>query len=522
MLFNFKPRPDVNSFFAGLILAVTLSPLGVGAASHISEKTDAWLDVGNRRQLFIDGRFFASSKNVELVVHPPRKTGERTLVPERPWEEGGFGSCICVMHVEGVYHLWYPTRGGICYARSKDGIGWERPNLGLAEYEGSRDNNIVVGRGAGGIDRVTSEGTVFYDPTAPKDQRFRYAVRLTQELKDTVVFSSPDGIHWRLTHKKVLTYTEPGRRHHLDSQNVMFWDDRISKYVAYFRRNLYEGGSQGRSIARSESEQLGGFAEAQEAPVVLAPDSGTGVDYYASAAIKYPWAQDAYYMFPHAYFHFEFPGLAEFRDGAPLNAGPIDTQFAASRDGITWHYYDRRPFVPLGMKGESDSLSARIFHGLVPSVDGREMYLYYRGSDQSHGWGRDERNNRLLTAAGFAPTENTNFVSRLTLRRDGFVSARAAYAGGEFTTPPLGFKGRKLTLNINTSATGIARVACLDKAGKPIPGFTLEDCDIIHTANEINRTVTWKGRSDLRSLADKTVRLHFAMRGTDLYAFQFP
>src|SRR5512139_3576039 len=114
---------------------------------------------------------------------------------------------------------------------------------------------------------------VFLDPTAHEDQRFRYATRISDELKDTVVFSSPDGIHWRLTHKKVLTFTHPEGRQHLDSQNVIFWDDRVNKYVAYMRRNQFRPGFRGRSIARSESDHLGGFAEVQDAPIIVGPDA---------------------------------------------------------------------------------------------------------------------------------------------------------------------------------------------------------------------------------------------------------
>lgn len=109
------------------------------------------LRIADRRQVFIDGRFLTQARDIELVVHPPSKTGEHTFVPERPWEKGGFGTYCCVLHADRTYHLWYPTEAGICYARSADGIRWERPSLGLAEYEGSRDNNIVLGRGAGGI-----------------------------------------------------------------------------------------------------------------------------------------------------------------------------------------------------------------------------------------------------------------------------------------------------------------------------------------------------------------------------------
>jgi len=343
------------------------------------------------------------------------------------------------------------------------------------------------------------------------------------------LLSSGDGIHWKLTHENVMTYRPETKGHHLDSQNVMFWDEGLKKYVAFVRRNLKGGEAQGqgRAIARAESDWLGGFPLTQDLPVVLYPDpadpvhgGASVVDYYNSAALRYPWADHAYYMFPQAYYHYTRT-LREFAKAAPVNAGPMDTQFAASRDGMHWERYDRRPFVPLGMKGEFDCHSTRLIYGLVPDLSGREMFMYYRGSDWLHGWDRNESNRKILTEAGVGAAQDSTVFSRVVLRRDGFVSARAAYAGGEFTTPPLKFKGRRLALNINTSATGMARVACLDKAGKPIPGFTLEDCDIIHTANEINRTVKWKGQSDLSSLADQAVRLRFAMRDTDLYAFQF-
>ena len=527
---NFAAVPEVGRTptRAGSLRPVlafwALTPMAFLAA----EPPRAALDLGNRRQLFVDTRFFASASGVELVVHAPRKTGERTLVPERPWERGGFGSYCCVVHREGIYHLWYPTNAGVCYARSRDGITWEKPALGLAEFEGRRDNNIVIGRGAGGVDACSSEGTIFVDPTAPDSERFRYAVRISDETRDTVVFSSPDGIHWRLTHQKVLTFQQPDGRQHLDSQNLILWDDRIHKYVAYMRRNQFAPGFRGRSVARSESERLGGFHEVQVAPIVLAPDAldaslrgKPAADYYTSGVIKYPWAQDVYLMFPQVYFHYKPGELAEFSKETPTNAGPLHTQFAASRDGITWERFGRRPFVGLGMKGDFDRMEARVFHGLVPSVDGRELYLYYLGSDQLHGWDRDERNQRLLTAAGLAPTTHTSVLSRLVVRRDGFVSARAAYAGGEFTTPLLKFDGRELVLNVNTSATGLLRCELLGENGEPLAGHALGDCDVIHTANELDRPVKWRGRSDLSALAGRAVRLRVEFRDTDLYAFQF-
>jgi len=93
--------------------------------------------------------------------------------------------------------------------------------------------------------------------------------------------------------------------------------------------------------------------------------------------------------------------------------------------------------------------------------------------------------------------------------------------GGEFTTPRLRFEGEHLLLNVDTSACGELRVEIVGEQGQPVPGRALDDCDIIHTANEINRVVRWKGESAVEHLAGKIVRLRFVLRDADIYAFQF-
>ncbi len=540
-----SPSTEAAKGHVRLLLGVLLVPgLAGPVAARADDRSppDGPLDVGDARQVFIDGRFLAESQNVELFVHQPRKTGEMTIKPEQPWEQGGIGPYSSVVHDGETYHMWYHTMtsrqwhmdkyaGSICYARSEDGIHWVKPPLGLVEFAGSRENNIVLGQGAAGIKLGQDGGMVFIDPTAPEDQRFRMVARFGAKVEQgqaVHVFSSPDGIHWSLTHTAVVTARPQERGHHLDSQNVIFWDDRIGKYVAYVRKNRVAPGSQGRTIARGESDHLGDFPAVQDMPIVFGADGNDlfhgktpVVDFYMSAAIKYPWAGDAYYMFPTAYYHYVHGALREFTREVPTNAGPLDTQFAASRDGIHWQRFGRRPFVDLGMKGEFDWASARTIRGIVPDVDGREMFMYYRASDWLHGWDRDERNKRLLTAAGLGASQDIAVISRLVLRRDGFVSVRAAYTGGEFTTPLTKFKGDKLVLNVDTSATGIVQVGILDENGVPIDGYRVEHCDRIHTANEISRVVTWRGNSDVHELAGKPIRLRFVMNDSDLYAFQF-
>ena len=54
------------------------------AANHLSRVKSG---CGDQRQVFIDGRFIEESNGVDLVVHPPQKTGQIVLTCEYPWEE---------------------------------------------------------------------------------------------------------------------------------------------------------------------------------------------------------------------------------------------------------------------------------------------------------------------------------------------------------------------------------------------------------------------------------------------------
>lgn len=502
-------------------------------------------DISSRRQVFIDGRYLQNVKDIELKVHPPQKTNDLCIVCEHPWEQQ-LGFYHSVLKDGGIYHMWYTVceqtddvnvlLRRIAYARSTDGIHWEKPELGLVEVHGTRKNNIVLGPGFEGIKGATHGCMVFLDPQAPLEERFRLVSNPAELGKKLQIFSSSDGIHWKRTHQNVMGFRS--EKHHLDSQNVIFWDTRIKKYVAYVRRNLRPTASQGRSVARAVSDNLSHFPDVEDCPVILGFDEKDPtkydpvikqaiqiVDFYTNATFLYPWADDAYFMFPSEYFHY-MSFLADYRKRRPVNAGSLDIRFAASRDGIHWQRYDRGAFVDLGLNEDWDSLSLYMVYGIVPAHQEQELYIYYTGSNILHGWNRPdsrnrESNNRLLRRAGLAPAKEQYGISRLVIRRDGFISARAAYTGGEFTTPLLRFQGNELVLNIDTSASGLVRVEIQDERDKPMPGFGMRDCDPIYTTNQINRQVTWNGQSDVEPLVHKTIRLRFVMRDADLYAFQF-
>ena len=139
---------------------------------------------------------------------------------------------------------------------------------------------------------------------------------------------------------------------------------------------------------------------------------------------------------------------------------------------------------------------------------GDQIYQYAAGMPVPHGhWHK-------------YGIKHTSQISRYTQRADGFVSADAAYEGGELTTPAMVFEGRNLLINIDTGAIGDCRVEILDVNEKSIKGFGPGDCDIIR-GNFPNKIVSWKGKSDLSALIGRPVRLRFVFRAAKLYAFQF-
>ena len=91
--------------------------------------------------------------------------------------------------------------------------------------------------------------------------------------------------------------------------------------------------------------------------------------------------------------------------------------------------------------------------------------------------------------------------------------------GGEIITKPIVFNGKNLIINFSSSAAGDIRVELQDKNGKPIPGFSLEDCSPVF-GDSLARKVTWESGKDLSSLEGKIVRVRFII-DSDLYSFLF-
>lgn len=453
------------------------------------------LAVGAEKQLFIDDLFFETSGNVALEVHPPRKTGEKNLRPDRPWESVTL-NWFSVMDDAGKCRMWYECYDAdgwdgsddtsFCYAESDDAIHWKKPALGLFAYKTDKKNNILfrmIGP-EGGRSRVHG-AHVFKDPTAPADARYKAVSQgiwsaLDPRHRITGMYS-PDGMSWK-------RYAEPICQQFADSQYSGFRDDRLGRYVIYGRV-----GGRGRALGRSESND---FRRFETLKLVLQTDDQdpASSDLYNSAAMKYPYAANVYLMFPSLFQH---------------KPQTLDIRLAVSRDGIHWTRPQRVPFIGHGEKGAFDSGSLYMGQGMIRK--GNELWQYFSGSVLRHD--EDAFKHRNEPAFG-------RCYSRVVSRLDGFVSADAGEAAGWFVTGPLTFTGHVLKLNVHVRPGGRLRVGLLDKKGKPIQGRSIPDCIPI-TGDHIGAVVRWKTGHDLSTLAGKPTKMRVEMNKTSLYAFQF-
>ena len=368
-------------------------------------------------------------------------------------------------------------------AESLDGINWKRPSLGLYEFNGSKDNNIVW-TGSGGHNFSPFKDT---NPAALPGERYK-AVGSGRVGGEPVLlgYVSQDGIQWRqLREEPLLT---DGK---FDSLNVAFWDLVRNHYVALYRD--FRHGI--RTIKYSKSKNFLDWTAGEWGDFGETPPEHL----YTNGTVPYFRAPHLYLALPRRFL----PWRQLYPD-APV-PGASDGVFMSSRDGVHWDRSFLESFIRPGLDPRNWPQRTNTPARGIVATAGDEISLYV------------ERHR----------SSPTNHLQRLVLRTDGFVSVRSGYPGGEMITKPLIFQDDNLILNFATSAAGSLRLEIQDASGAPLPGFALEDSPLIW-GNEIEQTVRWernhaKATSDkpLARIAGRPVRLRFVMKDADLYSLRF-
>ena len=465
------------------------------------------IDIGSRRELFVDDFLIDKLDNVRLELQHPQPQ-EIVFACDKPWEGN---TCIYfrIIPDEGKYRMWYqgahwqldpadPMKTHpyhICYAESDDGIHWTRPNLSLIEVDGSKENNIVV---TGVYDNFTP----LRDDNPKCDPQARYKA-LGQSKDGLIAWQSPDGIHWqRLGDKPVIT------KGAFDSQNVAFWDAPSNKYRAYIRD--FHDGLRDIRLAFSDDFVTWTVPEMLKVTPAVAKEQ-----FYVNCIARYDRAPHLLLGFPVRYVERPWsPSMRALPDlkhrelrakaGERIGTAITDGAFMSSRDGLNFHRWTEA-FLRIGPERPGSWVYGDCYpaHGLI------ETESKLPGAPKEFS---------LFIAEHYWRTEEA--LRRWTIRLDGFVAATAPLPGGDLLTKPFSFTGKRLSLNFATSAAGSLHVELTDAQGNPLPGFSLAESDE-HFGDSLDRTVSWTENTDVSFHAGKPVRLRFRLRDAELYAFQF-
>jgi len=441
---------------------------------------DKAVDIGSRLELFVDRLLVDHLDHVEFRLHRP----QRVPLGETPL----FGSYATVIKDGDLYRAYYravkpgysgSTHDGhpgeiTCYQESTDGANWVKPNLGLIEIDGSRENNVILAQPG-----CCHNFSPFLDtrPDVDPAERFK-ALAGVHRSGGLRAFVSADGIRWRtIRDEPVITSADFA----FDSQNVAFWSETEACYVCYFRTWETPHGRL-RTISRTTSTDFLNWSK----PVPMHPNL-PGEHLYTNQTHPYFRAPHLYVALPTRFMHGKIRGQA-----VKGNIGSTDILFMTSRAGTT--SYERlftEAFIRPGLDPERwGNRSNYAALNVVPTGES-EISIYHQKSGH-----------------------------RYVLRTDGFISIQAGAAPGELGTKPLRFRGSHLVLNYSTSAAGSVQVEIQDAVGNPLPGFRLKDCQPL-VGDQIAGTVGWQGAPDLGALAGQPVRLRFVMTECDLYSFRF-
>lgn len=453
----------------------------------------------------VDGNFAPERISVPTGVRIRAEVATKSepwLKPEKPWEEGGV-ALQRVIHDGGRYRVWYsasvrgrdkviksPINGrpklgsdgetfsGLCYMESTDAVHWTKPSLGLVEFRGSKDNNIVTTDPRVGV-------AIFLDPSAPPSERYKTVTSVNKtvfdpnsKIRGPVLAGavSPDGIHWNPLPEPLWDDIFNN-----DGSPEVHLDPLTKKYVLYMRANY----PRRRSISRADTSDFRRWPY----PVIIltpGPDDDPSVDFYNNSYFFYPGSDSTHLMLVSAYHR---------------DTSQVDVRLASSMDGDGWNWLDPKPVIPLGGAGSWDGGMIYAFSDMVRLPDGR-VAVGFIGNGTRH-----EEYWRTKFEKGYQNKREQ--LGAWAIWEDGRIAGIEAVKKGEFTTLPLKATGSPIEINARTGVSGSVQVDVLiDEPGRPLPRLVLQ-------AREMTGDLLWKRlefpKGSLAEVAGRNIRLRFHM-----------
>ena len=483
--------------------------------------------VGDRAQLFIDRVLVRETNQIALTLHPAeRHSGSPIMKADQPWEGWRLEIYGNVLYDEDekIFKMWYigeapnyftPSPEGpssnnpTLYATSQDGIHWEKPLIGTIKAQnGGKHNGVLADAHLASVIKDPREG----DPA--KRYKMICYVDQPKSMVGYQTMVSPDGLNWTQYSSKpicpgsdVITgYYDEGRRLYVALAKIGTPVRGHNRRVFYLVTSRdFKTWTEPQLVWTADLEDdAGSLRRIEEVrPVLDVPDNpalmrtefyGFGFYLAESCTLGFPWM-------------FTINNNARYGN----HEGPGELQMGVTRDLVHWDRPFRTPIVPRGKVGEWDSGFFVTQSRALRVKD--EVWLYYGSSNYTHGTPCLYRSQN--TGRG---TKYTGSIGLAKWKLDRFVSADGPQQGGTLTTVPVTFVGSRLELNALSRPGGSITVEILDSAGRAVDGFGSSDA---FTGDDLRKTITWKGSSDVEKLAGKPVCLRFNLKNAELYSFAF-
>ncbi len=466
-----------------------------------------------QHQLFLDDYLVGSLYRVKRQVNPPVKyEGNPVVFAEKPWERHPgpkwnpaetealqIRSAPCWDPREQVWKMWYYSASRTLFARSKDGIKWEKPSLGKREFQGSKDNNMVLVRGdpesfiqhvlldpdgtperrykgfIGGRNRhpvVSADGYVFTKLDVPlipsQDESHLNYDEVKKRFIATVKHRGPFGRAVFLSLSKDFEqWTEPELIFHADAYDQLLGERRVQDHLANPRLRLM---------------------------TVNQPE------HYNTEIYNMP-------VFPYEGIYIGLPNFFESSGHSPNRnqEGVNSVKLSTSRDPSLKKWVkvgDRGSFIPVSEVGGGAIDTGQVLAASRPQVHGDELWFYYTG--YNHRFQKDD------------PYQGAIHLAKL--KRDRFAFFGSDKKGGFVETRAVSFDGSRLFVNADAS-DGELRVEVVNERGREVlEGWTRDRCRSIQ-GDHLSAEVKWTGQQDLSALRGQRVRFRFRLYSARLFSF---
>ena len=485
-------------------LGQEIKPIVYGALIGGGEKESAAKSIPRDRFLLLDSRIIDSTINARLTLGSVKKHPANPLfVADKPWEpryDNMYPNVIFDAE-EQLYKCWYcpfivderttmtpPAKRNpnstqymsakpnkrdeaILYATSKDGIHWEKPELGLVEFGGNKRNNIVV--------RGPSGAGVHKDLHENNPARRYKAFYAAQVGYMQLIRFSPDGLNWgpEIRCPEIAIQS--------DCHANMVWSPELQKYVGIVRHYDRFPVVGNRKIARTESAD--GLKWTRSELII----EGTPKNQMHDMVI-----------FRAGGVFLGLLGVMDYPSVKSMEGVRQQIELAWSPDSYTWHrILPGKPLIAnTSAKTKEYGTMPYDWGAMFPSQPvfrENEVQIFYGASDW---YFFDWRKSGLALA---------------TLRPDGWAGFEPSDAANHaiVTTTSIDCSRGQLRVSVDVHSGGWLKVTALDETGKQQA-----------TSRTITRTgsdtvIDWSGDFDLQKA--KVIRLKFEFAKAKLYSFSF-